>query len=109
MAAIESFKLVLPSTIDKSVHKAKCVCMCVAHGLLQVEVNGPGTHPVFQYLKTHLPVELGGGGGKGPGKDLVWNFQKFLVDKKGNPVKFFMQTYDRIAIEHAVYAALHAQ
>lgn len=75
---------------------------------MQLEVNGPNTHPVYKFLKSALPVSEGGGGGSAPGRDLTWNFNKFLVDRKGNPIKFFFQTFDRAAIEAAVYAALHA-
>ncbi len=41
----------------------------------KVEVNGPHTHPVYAFLKKELPLNEGGGGGTGPGKDLIWNFQ----------------------------------
>ncbi len=34
----------------------------------KIEVNGPGTHPVYQYLK-----------GETGGADIEWNFAKFLV------------------------------
>jgi glutathione peroxidase len=35
----------------------------------KIDVNGPQTHPLYSYLKD--------------GKDIGWNFTKFLVDKKG--------------------------
>ncbi|HLP05718.1 MAG TPA: glutathione peroxidase [Paludibacter sp.] len=45
----------------------------------KIEVNGPNTHPIYQYLKKEL---------KGfPGNNIKWNFTKFLVDQQGNPVK----------------------
>jgi glutathione peroxidase len=40
----------------------------------KVEVNGPATHPIYQYLK-----------GSEPG-DLEWNFTKFLVARNGQVV-----------------------
>lgn len=43
----------------------------------KVDVNGPNTHPLYQFLKAEL---------KG---DIKWNFTKFLVDHKGNAVKRF--------------------
>ena len=46
----------------------------------KVEVNGSGTHPLFQYLKEAAPGVLGS-------KDVKWNFTKFLVDKNGHVVK----------------------
>lgn len=45
----------------------------------QVRVNGKDTHPVFRFLKDHLPGKLG--------KRITWNFTKFLVTKEGKPFK----------------------
>lgn len=43
----------------------------------KVEVNGPSALPLYQYLKSRVSGSLG---------SLVrWNFQKFLVDRKGVP------------------------
>jgi len=72
----------------------------------KVEVNGPNAHPVFQYLKKYLPEAYGGGGGKGPGKELGWNFQKFLVDRDGKPVKLRTQDWDQAIVENDVYELL---
>ena len=47
----------------------------------KIEVNGPNAHPIFNYLKN----ELSGF----PGKSIKWNFTKFLIDRKGKPVKRF--------------------
>jgi glutathione peroxidase-family protein len=41
------------------------------------DVNGPKTHPLYQFLKSKLAG------------DVKWNFEKFLVDKNGNVVKRF--------------------
>jgi glutathione peroxidase len=46
----------------------------------KVEVNGPGAHPLYQYLKGAAPGVLGS-------EAVKWNFTKFLVDKGGNVVK----------------------
>ncbi|MGA0808254.1 MAG: glutathione peroxidase [Burkholderiaceae bacterium] len=40
------------------------------------EVNGPGTHPFFEFLKGSVPGVLGTEG-------IKWNFTKFLVDRTG--------------------------
>jgi glutathione peroxidase len=48
----------------------------------KIEVNGDSTHPLFQYLKDTLPGVLGT-------RAVKWNFTKFLVDRKGQPVKRF--------------------
>lgn len=45
----------------------------------KIEVNGENAHPLYKYLKTQLP-------GKGKDAAIEWNFAKFLIDKKGNPV-----------------------
>lgn len=45
----------------------------------KIEVNGPGTHPVFRYLKKKL--------GGFFGSRIKWNFTKFLIDASGKPVK----------------------
>ena len=47
----------------------------------KIEVNGPGTHPLYQYLKKELPGF--------PGGRIKWNFTKFLIDSEGKPVKRF--------------------
>ena len=46
----------------------------------KIDVNGDKTHPLYEYLKKALPGVLGS-------EAIKWNFTKFLVDKKGNPVK----------------------
>ena len=45
----------------------------------KVEVNGPGAHPLFQYLETAKPGLLGS-------KSIKWNFTKFLVNREGQVV-----------------------
>jgi len=50
----------------------------------KIDVNGPNTHPIFDYLKESLPGVIGG--------NIKWNFTKFLIDSKGNPVKRFAPT-----------------
>jgi glutathione peroxidase len=41
----------------------------------KVIVNGPKTHPLYEFLKQ--------------GTNIRWNFTKFLIDRKGNLVKRF--------------------
>ena len=50
----------------------------------QIEVNGDGAHPLYQWLKNEK-------GGVGPSR-IKWNFTKFLVDADGNVVKRFGST-----------------
>ena len=47
----------------------------------KIEVNGPGAHPIYQYLTEQKP---------GPkGREIQWNFEKFLIDRSGNIVERF--------------------
>ncbi|CAM3553742.1 glutathione peroxidase [Marinicrinis lubricantis] len=50
----------------------------------KIEVNGPGTHPLYQYLKKEESGLLG--------ESIKWNFTKFLVDRSGKPVKRYAPT-----------------
>lgn len=50
--------------------------------MTKVEVNGDGTHPVYQFLKAQAPGVLGT-------EAIKWNFTKFLVDKEGHVVTRF--------------------
>jgi glutathione peroxidase len=47
----------------------------------KIEVNGSNAHPLFTYLKDKRPGLTG--------RKIMWNFTKFLIDRKGNPVKRF--------------------
>jgi glutathione peroxidase len=44
----------------------------------KIEVNGGGTHPLYQYLKSEKSGLLG--------SSIKWNFTKFLVDRSGKVV-----------------------
>lgn len=48
----------------------------------KIEVNGPGTHPLYQFLKHSRRGFLGMA-------RIPWNFTKFLVDRKGRVVARF--------------------
>ena len=45
----------------------------------KIEVNGPGEAPLYTMLKAAQP-------GDGEAPDIVWNFEKFLVDGNGEVV-----------------------
>ncbi|MFZ5566351.1 MAG: glutathione peroxidase [Pseudomonadota bacterium] len=64
----------------------------------KVEVNGPQTHPVFQWLKSKLPGWFG--------SKVRWNFTKFLVGRDGQPIKRFAPVTRPERIESAVRRAL---
>lgn len=42
----------------------------------KIEVNGPGTHPLYAWLK-----------GETGGDDIQWNFEKFLIGKDGKVIR----------------------
>lgn len=48
----------------------------------KLEVNGAGTHPLFEHLKTKQKGLLGT-------EAIKWNFTKFLVNRSGEVVKRF--------------------
>lgn len=48
----------------------------------KIDVNGPGAHPLYQYLKKARPGILGS-------ERVKWNFTKFLIDRKGMAVARF--------------------
>jgi len=50
----------------------------------KINVNGENAHPIYKYLKKELNGTLG--------RDIKWNFTKFMVDKNGKPYKRFAPT-----------------
>jgi glutathione peroxidase len=52
----------------------------------KVEVNGPNTHPVYRFLRTNSPLFSGK---DNSAKVIPWNFSKFLINSKGEVVRFF--------------------
>ncbi len=51
----------------------------------KVEVNGPGAHPLYQFLKGEKPGLLGT-------EAIKWNFTKFLVNREGQVIKRYAPT-----------------
>lgn len=51
----------------------------------KIEVNGPGTHPLFRWLKAQAPGVLGT-------QRIKWNFTKFLVGRDARVVRRFSPT-----------------
>ncbi len=58
----------------------------------KVDVNGENAAPLFDWLKTEQP-------GDGDTPDIVWNFNKFLVDRSGAVVKRYEPTVTPEEIE----------
>ena len=50
----------------------------------KIEVNGENAHPIYKYLKGKLHGFFG--------KNIKWNFAKFLIGRDGIPVKRFSPT-----------------
>jgi len=50
----------------------------------KIDVNGAGTHPLFVYLKSHSKSSLG--------RELKWNFTKFLVSPGGETIRRYAPT-----------------
>lgn len=48
----------------------------------KIEVNGPGAHPLFAWLRRECRGFLGT-------SSIKWNFTKFLIDRDGRPVRRF--------------------
>ncbi|XP_071917778.1 probable phospholipid hydroperoxide glutathione peroxidase [Coffea arabica] len=66
----------------------------------KVDVNGPTTAPVYQFLKSNAGGLLG---------DLIkWNFEKFLVDKNGKVVQRYPPTTSPFQIEKDIQKLLAA-
>ncbi|XP_042507431.1 probable phospholipid hydroperoxide glutathione peroxidase [Macadamia integrifolia] len=66
----------------------------------KVDVNGPSTAPVYQFLKSSAGGFLG---------DLIkWNFEKFLVDKNGKVVERYPPTTSPFQIEKDIQKLLAA-
>ena len=65
----------------------------------KVDVNGPGAHPLFQFLKASRRGWLGS-------RSIKWNFTKFLVGRDGRPLRRYGPTTKPDNIEPDVVAAL---
>ena len=59
----------------------------------KVEVNGPGAHPIYQYLVSSEEVGT---------EEIGWNFYKFLVDREGHVVKRYSQRVKPLDMEQDI-------
>jgi glutathione peroxidase len=66
----------------------------------KIEVNGPGTHPLYRWLKAeaHDPV-------KG-GEEIGWNFTKFLVGRDGKVVSRYVSDFQPEGLAGPIEAQL---
>ena len=66
--------------------------------MAKVEVNGPGTHPVFAFLKRRARGLFG--------SSVKWNFTKFLVSRDGRKVRRFSPATEPARLESLIEAEL---
>lgn len=66
----------------------------------KVEVNGPGAHPIFRYLREQLPGWFGSA--------IKWNFTKFLIGRDGVPIRRFAPISRKAKMAPAIQRALTA-
>ncbi|XVE71275.1 hypothetical protein DITRI_Ditri10aG0138000 [Diplodiscus trichospermus] len=66
----------------------------------KVDVNGPNTAPVYQFLKSSTGGFLS--------DRIKWNFEKFLVDKNGKVVQRYPPTTSPLQIEKDIQKLLAA-
>jgi glutathione peroxidase len=60
----------------------------------KIEVNGKGTHPLYQFLKQEKWWVLG--------DDIKWNFTKFLIDREWNVIDRYAPTTSPISIKEDI-------
>jgi glutathione peroxidase len=68
----------------------------------KIEVNGPGTHPLYRHLKSERPGMLGS-------EAIKWNFTKFLVGRDGQVLRRYAPKETPEAIERDVVEALESK
>jgi len=71
----------------------------------KIEVNGANAHPLFKFLKSELPLPsddpvsfMGNNNfiiwNPVERTDIAWNFEKFLINAEGKPVKRFSKKFE---------------
>ncbi|MDD2534451.1 MAG: glutathione peroxidase [Eubacteriales bacterium] len=67
----------------------------------KIDVNGAVAHPLFVYLKSQTRAWLG--------RDIKWNFTKFLIDRNGHVIRRFAPAVSPIKIERDIEKALQSK
>jgi glutathione peroxidase len=67
----------------------------------RIDVNGEGTHPLFDLLKKSSKGLLGS-------EAVKWNFTKFLVDQNGKVIKRFAPTFEPDKIQPEIEKLLNS-
>ncbi|MGQ9818724.1 MAG: glutathione peroxidase [Candidatus Kapaibacteriales bacterium] len=65
----------------------------------KIEVNGPNTHPLYNFLKREKPGVFGT-------PDIKWNFTKFLIDRNGNVIERYAPQTSPESIEKDIVKLL---
>ena len=65
----------------------------------KIEVNGPGAHPLYEFLKSQKSGLLGI-------EAIKWNFSKFLVDQEGRVVERYAPTTTPASLKGDIEALL---
>lgn len=60
----------------------------------KTDVNGENAHPLYEYLKNETKGLFG--------KDVKWNFTKFLIDRDGNVVKRYGSAAKPLSFESRI-------
>ncbi|CAN7993806.1 unnamed protein product, partial [Ixodes hexagonus] len=75
----------------------------------KIEVNGEKQHPLYTFLKSRCPSPNPAFHKKdylfySPqySADIRWNFEKFLVDRHGNPVKRYEPSFEPNSIAYDI-------
>ncbi len=66
----------------------------------KIEVNGPASHPLYEFLKTSARGILGT-------KKIKWNFTKFLIGRDGRVIRRYGPTVKPEAISKDIATLLH--
>ena len=69
--------------------------------MARCDVNGPGTHPLFGWLKAQAPGMLGT-------RAIKWNFTKFLIGRDGGVIARHAPTRSPVSMASDIEAALAA-
>jgi len=64
----------------------------------KTDVNGPNAHPIWKFLKEARPAVMAAKKDRDAvtdgGADITWNFNKFLVNRAGKPIKRYPPAMD---------------
>lgn len=81
--------------------------------LEKVDVNGENEHPVYSYLKAFCPSPMKVFAPPHRvfykpqlSSDIRWNFEKFLIDRRGKPVMRYTETYQPQALKQDIQHVL---